>query len=96
MYIRTFVVMPKQVVDLLACLNRGVGRCWTAVIWEAISQCIMWTIWRERNLRTFKGEEHYIIELNQFFLLTLFDWMTAMTGLFIPAFFEFLYLCTSA
>jgi len=23
-------VMPKQVVDLLACWNRGVGRCWAA------------------------------------------------------------------
>ena len=38
-------VMPKQVVDLLACWNRGVGgRCWAAVIWGAIPQCIMWTI----------------------------------------------------
>ena len=36
-------VMPKQVVDLLACWNRGVGgRCWAAVIWGAIPQCIMW------------------------------------------------------
>ena len=38
-------VMPKQVVDLLACWNRGVGgRCWAAVIWGVIPQCIMWTI----------------------------------------------------
>ena len=38
-------VMPKQVVDLLACWNRGVGgRCWAVVIWGATPQCIMWTI----------------------------------------------------
>ena len=93
MYIRTFVMMPKQVMDLLACLNRGVGRCWTAVIWEAIPQCITWTTWWERNLRTFKGEEHYIIELNRFFscLLCLIGWLQWPVFL-SPPFLSF-YIC---
>ena len=88
-------VMPKQVVDLLACWNGGVGdRCWVVVIWGAIPQCIMWTILWEHNLRTFNGEEHSIIELKWFFLLTLFDWMTALSGPYIPSFWEFLDLCS--
>ena len=37
-------VMPKHVVELLACWRRGVGQHWAAVIWEAILLCIMWTI----------------------------------------------------
>ena len=87
-------VMPKQVVDLLACCNRGVGsKCWATVIWGAIPQCIMWTISWEHNLRTFNGE-HSIIELKRFFLPTLFDWMTALSNPYIPSFWEFLDLCS--
>ena len=63
------------------------------IIWGEIPQCIMWTIWQEWNLRTFEGEEHSIIELKWFFLLTLFDWMTATSGPFIPSFLELLDLC---
>ena len=88
-------VMPKQLVDLLACWNRGVsGRCWAVVIWGAIPQCIMWTILRKQNLKTFNGEEHSIIELKRFFLLPLFDWMTALSSPSIPSFWEFLDLCS--
>ena len=87
-------VMPKQVVDLLACCNRGVGsKCWATVIWGAIPQCIMWTILWEHNLRTFNGK-HSITELKRFFLLTLFDWMTALSNPYIPSFWEFLDLCS--
>ena len=59
----------------------------------AISKCIVWTILREQNLRTFNGEENSIIELKRFFLLTLFDWMSAMSSPYIPSFWEFLDLC---
>jgi hypothetical protein len=41
---------------------------------------IMWTIWRERNQRTFKGVEYSIVELKRFFLLSLYDWMAASSG----------------
>ena len=64
------------------------------IIWGEIPQCIMWTIWQEWNLRTFEGEEHSIIELKWFFLLTLFDWMTALSGPYIPSFWEILDLCS--
>ena len=39
------IVMPKQVVESLACWNRDIGRHWIAVIWGPILLCIMWTIW---------------------------------------------------
>ena len=38
---------------------------------------------RKWNLQTYEGEEHTIIGLKQFLLLSLFDWMTAMSGLHI-------------
>ena len=65
-------VMPKQVVDLLACWNRGVGgRCL-----GSNSTMHHVTISWEHNLRTFNGEEHSIIELNGFScLLYLIGWL---------------------
>ena len=43
--------------------------------------------------KTFNGEEHSIIELKRFFLLTLFNWMTALSSPYIPSFWEVLDLC---
>ena len=65
-------VMLKQVVDLLACWNRGVGgRCWAAVIWEQFPNASCELFCENRILKTFNGEEHSIIELKRFFLLTI-------------------------
>lgn len=37
----------------------------------------MWVIWRERNTRTFEGDERLIHELKLFFFQTLFEWANA-------------------
>ena len=37
-------VMPKQVVELLACWLRGVGRHRSASVWDVIPWFIMWSI----------------------------------------------------
>ena len=51
---------------------------------------------REWNLQTFEGEEHTIIGLKRFLLLSLFNWMTAMSGLHIFFLLDFIDLCSFA
>ena len=52
-----------------------------SVIWKAIPHCIMWCLWRERNVRTFEDCELSVVELKLHFYRSLLDWMLA-TGLF--------------
>ena len=52
-----------------------------SVIWKAIPHCIMWCLWRERNVRTFEDCELSVVELKLHFYRSLLDWMSA-TGLF--------------
>ena len=81
--------MPNRLNALLACWHGGV-RCHTAAsIWGAIPHCIVWTIWREQNNRIFEGEERSIIELKCIFILSLFEWITALSGLSISSLLDF-------
>ena len=70
-------VMPRGVVDLLYRWNGCLGRSEARKIWKAIPHCIMWCIWRERNARTFNGEESSISALKFLFLQTLYEWLRA-------------------
>ena len=72
-------VMPKQVVNLPTCWNRAVGCCQIAVVWGWFG-CVSCGLF---------GENRTILELKQFFLLSLFDWI-------IPSLLNFLDLCTFA
>ena len=58
-------VMPKQVVNLPTCWNRAVGCCQIAVVWGWFG-CVSCGLF---------GENRTILELKQFFLLSLFDWI---------------------
>ena len=44
---------PKQLVDLLDGWWNMLGRH-TSCIWNLVPPCLMWTVWRERNRRTFE------------------------------------------
>ena len=59
--------------------------------------CVVWIIWRERNLRTFDGVEGLPMELNFYLLVamfeTMFDWLAALSGYSFSSFEEFLDLC---
>ena len=76
-------------VELLAGWHGGFGRHRAASIFGAIPHCIMW------NSQTFEGEEQSIIELKCIFLLSLFNWMTALRGFAIPSLLDFLDLYSS-
>ena len=83
-------VMLKQVVDLLACWNRGVGgRCWAAVIWEQFPNASCELFCENRILKLSMGRKIPSLNWNGFSYL-LFDWMSAMSSPYIPSFWEFL------
>ena len=48
-------VMPRRVVDMFACWQGSLGLHQNIVIWKAIPYCVMWCIWRERNVRNLLG-----------------------------------------
>jgi hypothetical protein len=74
-------VMPRQVRELIDCWQGGLGWHQHSMIWKAIPHCLMWCLWRERNLRSFEDTEMGIPDLKLPFFWTLYDWMNA-TGFF--------------
>ena len=51
------------VVELLASWSGKFNRNRSTVIWSMIPHCLMWGIWRERNVCTFEGTERSIHNL---------------------------------
>ena len=66
-------VMPGSVVDLLFSWYHWIGKH-SSDIWDLIPGCLMWTIWSERNRRSFEDEEKTVVQLLEFCQRTLFDW----------------------
>ena len=87
-------VMPRRVVDLLDCWQGKLGRHCHIEIWKAISHCLMWCIWRERNARTFEDCKQNILSLKLCFFCTLFDWISATELFSSLSFIEFFYHCS--
>jgi hypothetical protein len=70
-------VLPRHVVDLLACWTGRAHRGRSATIWGLIPHCLMWVIWRERNARTFEDLENTIQDIKHCFLSMLLEWVNA-------------------
>ena len=66
-------VMPGSVVDLLFCWYHWLGKH-SSNIWDLVPGCLMWTIWTERDRRTFEDEEKTVVQLLEYCQWTLFDW----------------------
>ena len=87
-------VMPRQLQDLISCWPGALGRYRHAEIWKVVPHCLMWSIWREHNLRTFEGRELSPHDLQSLFFRMLFDWIQGI-GLFsFSSFYEFIDSCT--
>jgi hypothetical protein len=89
-------VMPARVRDLFACWLGKMGRHPIHMIWRAVPHCLMWCLWRERNLRIFEGCEQHVAELKLLFLRILFEWMASIRlfGFFFSRIYRFLLLLT--
>jgi hypothetical protein len=87
-------VMPRKVLDLLACWQGSFGKHRNIEIWRCIPHCVRWCILRERNHRSFDGCEQSVSTLKQFVLKTLFEWVFASGCFSCLNFIEFIDLCS--
>ena len=88
-------VMPKIVVELLACWQEKFGRHRNFAIWMAVPHCLMWCIWQERS--NFEHLERLVSDLKLFFLKTLLDWVIVLgfrSFSLVHGFMDFCTLCT--
>jgi hypothetical protein len=87
-------VMPCTVLDLLACWQGSFGKHRHVELWRCIPHCLMWCIWRERNMRSFEGVEQTLLSLKNNFLKTLFEWAGVSGCLPCESFLDFLDICS--
>ena len=69
-------VISGTVADLLFSWWNGLGHH-SSDIWNFVPACLMWTIWKERNQRTFEDAFKADNQILEGFILTLFDWSKA-------------------
>jgi hypothetical protein len=89
-------VMFRCVLDRLAGWRNWFGKHFSDV-WNLAPLCVMWSLWRERNNRTFENVEHSMGWLIKFCMSTLFDWSRAWgftTSISVGGFIESL-RCTN-
>ncbi len=65
--------MPQRVLDLLFGWRNWFGKLHSS-IWNLVPSCLMWTLWRERNSRTFEEKSSTPDQLLEVFVNSLFDW----------------------
>jgi hypothetical protein len=69
-------VMPRQVVDLLACWWSS-GRTRSAAVWKMLPTCLFWCLWQERNNRCFEDLERSFKDILSLCFHTLYLWTVA-------------------
>jgi hypothetical protein len=63
----------EKVVDLLFGWFNWFGKH-NSKVRNLVPLCLMWTLWRERNRRTFEDADHLEAKLLELFYGLLFDW----------------------
>ncbi|KAG2724443.1 hypothetical protein I3760_01G016700 [Carya illinoinensis] len=71
-------VMPKRVVELLACWNRHHQNPQMAATWRMAPLCLLWCIWIERNERCFNNKERAQGDLWNFFCTFFVQWLSVI------------------
>ena len=66
-------VFPDNIINLLYGWYNYFGKH-NSSVWNLVSLCLMWIIWRERNSRVFEDKDHSQSKLIELFFGTLFDW----------------------
>jgi len=62
----------------------------SAVIWKMVAICILWCVWKERNLKCFEDLKSSIEEILTSFFHTLYLWMVAFLSPLSISFVDFL------
>ena len=68
-------VMPCHVLDVWAGWQGCYGNHCNMVVWRMVPHCVMWCLWRERNVRLFEDCERSVSALKLLFFQTLYDWV---------------------
>ena len=66
-------VTPRSVVDLLLGWRNWFGKHHSS-IWNLVPSYLMWSVWRERNARTFENTCRSADQLQEIFVNSLYDW----------------------
>ena len=82
-------MLPSQVSEVLLGWSNWFGKR-SSSVWNLIPSCLMWTIWRERNKRTFDNQETLMAKIIELFFITLYDWSRAWGLTHSPSVGEFL------
>ena len=69
-------VLPGCVLNLLFGWYNGLVKV-QSKIWNMVPLCLLWTLWRERNTRTFEDSERTDSQMQELFSNTLYDWAIA-------------------
>ena len=82
-------MLPSQVSEVLLGWSNWFGKR-SSSVWNLIPSCVMWTIWRERNKRTFENQETPVAKIIELFFISLYDWSRAWGLTTSPSVGEFL------
>ena len=66
-------VMSGSVLDHVAGWRNWFGKHYSEV-WNLVPACVMWSLWRERNNRTFEDVELSTTKLIESCMCSLFEW----------------------
>jgi hypothetical protein len=82
-------VMPRIVIDLFACWWKA-GRPRSAAVWKIVPICILWCVWKEKNLRCFEDLENSLEDIVASFLHMLYLWTVAFLSPLSISYSDFL------
>jgi hypothetical protein len=82
-------VMPRRVVDLLACWWSS-GKRRSAAVWKMVLTCLFWCRWQERNNRCFEDLKRSLEAILSSCFRTLYLWTLAHLSLLSISYDDFL------
>jgi hypothetical protein len=82
-------VMPRLVVDLLACWWSS-RRTRSVVVWKMLPTCLFWCLWQERNNRCFEDLERSFEDILSLCFHTLYLWTVTHLSLVSISYDDFL------
>lgn len=82
-------VQLKVLKCLFVCWSSQVSRDWSQVgvlMWQLILVAICWSIWEERNKRTFEGSSSPFQKIVDATLSKIYDWLSSSSNISVPSF----------
>jgi hypothetical protein len=87
-------VMPRTVLELLNNWGAAIGYGHAKEAWRLALLCLLWCIWRERNVRLFEDIETSMVELRKQLFNTLYIWIASHHSLNVFIYVDLLKLFT--